>query len=88
MNHKLKTIRTIGFELLSPSEGNGNILELLDESGNCFAHITIDDNDKKYIVWFESSDRISVSLLELEKAIQIAKAEVMNVNPDILFREE
>ncbi len=82
-----KLIRSISFEMLYPAEGDGSILEVLDDDGNCFAQVTIDENDERQITFFDTPIGLTLQLSQLEAALTKAKAEVVNTDPDALFGE-
>ena len=83
-----KTVRSVYFQILAPGEGDGVILEFLDEgTEEEFMEINIDPAGVRHVVLYPTSEAISMSLEDLKKGIAIAEARVHNF-PQEEFGEE
>jgi hypothetical protein len=85
MNQDTKTISSVEFQIISPPDGNGVMLEFLDEDEIAFMEVNIDSNGIRHLLVYESQQRISIPLSELQKGIRIAEKKVVNIDPDALF---
>ncbi|MCA9278932.1 MAG: hypothetical protein H6815_13215 [Phycisphaeraceae bacterium] len=85
MNRPPRDIPKLMFQILSTPEGNGVIMEVLDENEDAIMEINIDADGSRHVVLYHSSEHLSIPLTELENAIATAKEHVVLVDPESLF---
>jgi hypothetical protein len=79
------TITHLGFQIVSPPQGDGVILEVFDDNDEVFMDVKIDKHDVRFVTLYESSKPISIPLSELARLLDVAQREVKNVAVDALF---
>lgn len=84
---QVRRMGQIGFQILSPPDGDGVILEILDEFENAFMEISIDPDGTRRVTFYETSEPISLTLSDLKKGIEIAEQQVQNTDPEALFAD-
>ena len=77
-----KYIEKVAFQLCSVPDSEGLILELSEEDEPAFMEFRVDEDDRQWVRFFSDEKHLAVSLKALEKAIEIAKKEVVNVSLD------
>ncbi len=82
---QIRRVGQIGFQVLSPPEGMGVILEILDEYEDAFMEISIDPAGTRHVTFYETPEPISLTLSDLKRGIEIAERQVQNTDPDALF---
>lgn len=87
MRIKARQIPTLTFQILSMPHDDAVILELLDENDDAVMEVNIDSDGNHHLVFYQSTEHVSIPLSELEKAIATAKEQVVLVEPDSLFDE-
>lgn len=87
MNREVRKIQDVQFQILSPPDGGGVLLEFVDEHDDAFMEINIDPAGARHVVFYRSSEHISIPLSELRRGLAIAESKVINIDPDALFRD-
>ncbi len=82
------TMQRLEFQIVAPPQGDGVILEVLDENDDAFMDVRIDKDDTRFVTVYELSKPISMPLSELARMIEVATREVKNVDADSLFESE
>ncbi len=85
MNPHTRTIRKVEFQVLSPPEGTGSVLEFLDENDDAFLEINIDADGNRNLLLYASKEHVSIPLEEIRRGIALAEKRVTRIDPDDLF---
>jgi hypothetical protein len=80
-----KTVTHLGFQIVSPPQGDGVILEVFDDHDEVFMDVKIDKHDVRFVTLYAASKPISIPLSELARLLDVAQREVKNVAVDSLF---
>lgn len=75
-----KIIKEVYFELCSVPDSEGLVLELSNNEKPAFLEVRVDSDNTQWFRFFSSKEHIAVSLEDMEKAIKIAKKEVINTS--------
>ncbi|AJQ94130.1 hypothetical protein [Gynuella sunshinyii] len=76
-------IEKVNFQLCSVPDSEGLVLELSNGDEPAFLEVRVDDNDVQWFRFFSSEKHIAITLEDMEKAIEIAKKEVVNTSIDM-----
>ena len=82
---QLTTITPLGFQIVSPPQGDGVSLEVFDDHDEVFMDVKIDKHDVRFVTLYESSKPIFLPLSELARLLDVAQREVKNIAVDALF---
>lgn len=74
-----KIVEKVKFQMFYIAEGDGTVLEFLNDKDEVFMEIGINEDDTHQFVVCSSKEHISIPLSELMKGIEIAKQRVVNV---------
>ncbi len=77
--NKTDFIKNISFQLCSVPDSEGLVLELSKEDEAAFLEIRVDSDDIQWVRFFSSEDHIALTLDDVQKALDIAKKEVVNI---------
>ena len=79
---KTKVIENVSFDLCSVPDSEGLVLEILDENQFAFAEVRINKDGIQWLRFFSSDTHMALSISDVERAIEIAKEQVVNVKWD------
>ncbi len=79
---KTEQLKNVNFQLCSVPDSEGLILELSGKDEIAFLEIRVDSDDVQWVRFFSRDNHIAITLQDMEKAIDIAKKEVINVSFD------
>lgn len=71
------------FQLCSVPDSEGLVLELSKGDEPAFLEVRVDDGNVQWFRFFSSEKHITITLEDMETAIEIAKKEVVNTSIDV-----
>ena len=75
-------IENVELQLCSVPDSEGLVLEISEKNHPAFMEIRVDSSDVQWARFFSDERHFAIQLKDLEKAIEIAKKEVVNVSMD------
>ena len=78
--NKTNYVQEPNFQLCSVPDSEGLVLEVSGNDEVAFLEVRVDDNDIQWVRFFSSDENVALTLEDMEKAIEIAKREVINTS--------
>lgn len=78
-----EVIEKANFQLCSVPDSEGLVLEISKNDDAALIEIRVDSKNVQWIRFFSNDNHIAITLSDMEKAIEIAKKEVVNIPLDI-----
>jgi hypothetical protein len=78
-----EVVEKLNFQLCSVPDSEGLVLEISKDEKPAFLEVRIDGDNIQWFRFFSSEKHVSMTLEDMEKAIGIAKREVVNTSIDM-----
>ncbi|GAA5444531.1 hypothetical protein Misp06_02718 [Microbulbifer sp. NBRC 101763] len=76
-------IEKANFQLCSVPDSEGLVLEISKGEEPAFLEVRVDENGVQWFRFFSNENHVAITLEDMEKAIEIAKREVVNTSIDM-----
>ena len=75
-----KVIEKVSFQLCSVPNSEGLVLELSEGDEPAFLEVRVDSDNVRWFRFFSSEKHLAITMEDVERAIQVAKKEVINTS--------